>query len=246
MFYFLKIYIYKNTKNCYQYHSILTILFYFFFFESDGLKINFLKKFKKYPGDIIILHKCTTNQNHMISVSQDIGCDEWIFFFVILDQFFHFFPKNSLKNQVWKNEKNACTILHLHNKNHDLIALQFLRYRARQTKIFIILGHFMLFYPLPQKLKKSKFWENKKTPGDIIMLHLCTKNQDDTIYSSWGMERDRLKLAMLDHFLPFNPLKNPQNQNFEKVKKFAQDIITLHTKNCDHTMHGSWNTEWDR
>ena len=27
--------------------------------------------------------------------------------------------------------------------------------------------------------------KQRKTPGDIIILHLCTKNLDDMIYSSW-------------------------------------------------------------
>ena len=29
----------------------------------------------------------------------------------------------------------------------------------------------------------------RKTPGDIIILHMCTKNRDDMIYSSWDIER---------------------------------------------------------
>ena len=27
----------------------------------------------------------------------------------------------------------------------------------------------------------------KKTPGDIIILHMCTKNHDQMIYGSWDM-----------------------------------------------------------
>ena len=59
------------------------------------------------------------------------------------------------------------------NRNNDVIDLQFLRYRARQTDICVILGHFMLFYPLPNDPHKI-----------IFILHLCTKNLDDMIYSS--------------------------------------------------------------
>ena len=48
------------------------------------------------------------------------------------------------------------------------------------------------------------FLKNKeKKPWDIIILHLGTKNLDDMIYSSWYIERDRLKLVILRHFLPF-------------------------------------------
>ena len=47
MLYFLKIDNYKNTRNHHQRYSILTILFYFFFLEQDGLKIEIYKIRKK-------------------------------------------------------------------------------------------------------------------------------------------------------------------------------------------------------
>ena len=33
------------------------------------------------------------------------------------------------------------------------------------------------------------------------------QNLDDMIYSSWDIEQNKLKLVILGHFLPFNPLK---------------------------------------
>ena len=68
-----------------------------------------------------------------------------------------------------------------------------------------------------------------KTPEDIIILHLFTKNLDDIIYSSWNIECDNCnwKLwAISFHFTHFP--KNPKNQNFEKMKKVVGDIIILH------------------
>ena len=76
--------------------------------------------------------------------------------------------------------------------------------------------------------KASFFFFLRNPPGDIIILHLCTKHLDDMIYSSWDAERDKLKLVFLGHFFPFYPLKNPKNQNFENKKKIAGDIIILH------------------
>ena len=55
------------------------------------------------------------------------------------------------------------------------------------------------------------FKKKKKTLGDIIILHLSTNNLGDMIYSSWDIERDRLKLLILGQFLPFNPNKKPEN-----------------------------------
>ena len=96
--------------------------------------------------------------------------------------------------------------------------------------------------------KASFFFFLRNPPGDIIILHLCTKHLDDIIYSSWDAERDKLKLVFLGHFFPFYPLKNPKNQNFENKKKIAGDIIILHmfTKNHNYMMSGSWDTEWDK
>ena len=69
------------------------------------------------------------------------------------------------------------------------------------------------------------------------------------VYSSWDIVCDRLKLAILDHFLPFYtpPPKKPKNLNFEKTKKNAGDIIILPTctKNHNHMRYASWDTEWD-
>ena len=31
----------------------------------------------------------------------------------------------------------------------------------------------------------------KKAHGDIIILHMCTKNDDHMMYRSWDMVRDR-------------------------------------------------------
>ena len=69
------------------------------------------------------------------------------------------------------------------------------------------------------------------------------------IYSSWDIVCDRLKLVIMGHFLPFYPPpKNPNNQNFEKMKKIAGDTIILHkvTKNPNHMRYSSWDMEWGR
>ena len=46
---------------------------------------------------------------------------------------------------------------------------------------------------------------------------------------------------ILDHFFPFYPPNNPENQNFEKMKKTSGDIIILHK--CiiydNHMIYGS-------
>ena len=69
------------------------------------------------------------------------------------------------------------------------------------------------------------------------------------IYSSWDIECNTLKSAIMGHFLPFTlPPKNQKKQNFEKMKILPRDIIILHkcTKNHSHMRYSSWDMEWDR
>ena len=42
-----------------------------------------------------------------------------------------------------------------------------------------------IFCPLTAlQPKKSKYLKNEKTPGTIIILHICTKNYDQMMYGS--------------------------------------------------------------
>ena len=58
------------------------------------------------------------------------------------------------------------------------------------TEFFVILDHFVPFYPL-NNLKNQNFGKMKKTPGDIIILQKSTKNNDHMLYCSWNMVHDR-------------------------------------------------------
>ena len=80
------------------------------------------------------------------------------------------------------------------------------------------------------------------------ILRMCTKPENDMIYSFWDIEHARLELVILGHVLPFYPTNNPQNQNFEKMKKNAWRYYHLHkwTKNHDHMLHCSWDTACGR
>ena len=64
----------------------------------------------------------------------------------------------------------------------------------------------------------------KEFAGDTI-LHMCTKNHNYMMYGSWDKVRLTDLFVILDHFLPFVP--DPENLNFEKIKKTPEDIIIL-------------------
>ena len=60
--------------------------------------------------------------------------------------------------------------------------------------IFIFhLGLFFSLLPPPKKTqpKNQNFKKEKKVPGDIIISHMCTKNNDQMMYGSWDMVRER-------------------------------------------------------
>ena len=58
--------------------------------------------------------------------------------------------------------------------------------------IIVILDFFLPFIPVTTR--KSKFWiKMKKTPRDIIILHMSTINKNHMMYDSWDMERGRQK-----------------------------------------------------
>ena len=53
---------------------------------------------------------------------------------------------------------------------------------------------------------ENQNFEIEKTAGDIIILHICTMNDNHVMYSFWDMECNRQFFAILDCFLPFYPL----------------------------------------
>ena len=82
----------------------------------------------------------------------------------------------------------------------------------------------------------------KKTPGDIIILHIpkimliCY-----TVPEIWGVTDVIVIFYFGLLFALLIPLTAPKNQNFKKMKKTPRDIIILHmcTKNYDQMMYSS-------
>ena len=148
---------------------------------------------KKTPGDIITLHLHTTNDDHMMYGSWDMGHDR-----------------------------------------HNFLSFWTI---------------FLPFYNPPNKSENQKFEKMKKILVDIIILHMCTINENHMMNGSWDMERDRQNFFLiLDHYLPFYPPNNPENQNFEQMKKTPGDIIISHkcTINDNYMMYDFCNMKCDR
>ena len=90
----------------------------------------------------------------------------------------------------------------------------------------------------------------KQTPGDVSILHKCTKNHDHMLYCSWNMVRDRCNcyFSFWTSFYPFILLTSQKIKFFKKWKKKAWRYHLLHmcTKNYDQMMYGSWDMVCNR
>ena len=57
---------------------------------------------------------------------------------------------------------------------------------------------------------------------------MCTINENHMYGSERDMKHNRQLFLILDHFLPFYPTNNLENENFEKMRKTHGDTIILH------------------
>ena len=115
---------------------------------------------EKTPGDIIILHNCTINDNHLMYGSWDKEHNRYNFlsFWTVFCTFAPYGPRKSKKILKWKKHLKTLSIYRHKWQSYDV---WFLRYGVQQTESFVILGHFLPFYPLTtQKNKILKKSEN--------------------------------------------------------------------------------------
>ena len=78
----------------------------------------------------------------------------------------------------------------------------FLKLKEQQTEIFVLLGHFLPFQPLDNP--ENQYFKIEKTPGDIIILHTCTINDNHMMYGYSDMEQSIHNfLYFWTIFLPF-------------------------------------------
>ena len=89
----------------------------------------------------------------------------------------------------------------------------------------------------------------KKFAGDIIILHMCTKNYNhNDVWFMWYGVRQTEFFVIMDRFLPFCLPMDTKNQNYEKLKKTLGDIILLQMcpKDHDHMLYCSLDMACNR
>ena len=93
--------------------------------------------------------------------------------------------------------------------------------RSQTDKSFCNLDQFLNFY-LPNDPENQDFKKIEKTPGDIIILQMCTINDNHMMYGSCEMEFHKQSfLSFRTIFCPFTffyPLRTQQIKILEKWK----------------------------
>ena len=106
----------------------------------------------------------------------------------------------------------------MHHK-WQLYYVWFLRYGVKQTELLSFWAIFCPFTPLKTRAIKI-LKKRKKTPGYIIILHMCTINENYIMYGFWVMKCDRQNfLSFLTVFCPFSPLTTQKIKTLKKWKK---------------------------
>ena len=140
---------------------------------------------------------------------------------VILGHFLPFYPRpsplKSTKVKFWKIGKH-CWIYHpkitisWDTEWDRMDVLSFWAYFCPFTSLIIL------------KTKYLKKWKWKKVPGDFILLHMCTINEDHMIYGSWNSWNIRCNrqifLSFLAIFCLFNPPPPPSPTWWPVITKF--------------------------
>ena len=159
---------------------------------------------------------CTKNLDDMIYSSWRIEHDE-----LKLAIYGHFLPFNFPKTQrikILKNPKNYLwchQFAHVYQKSQSY-DIRFPRCGVRQTEFFVISGHLFL---------------NEKNAWMYPFICVHQRWQSWCMVPRYGVQQIQFFL-ILGHFLHFYPTNNPENQNFEKIKKIPGDIIILNM--CIH------------
>ena len=113
-----------------------------------------------------------------------------------------------------------------------------------------LIGNYVSFFtllphtpPLFLKTWKIRILIKQKTiAGDIIILHMCTKNHNHMRYGSWDTEWNRGLFCHIGQFFALFPPKNTENQNFEDWKKHLE-ISSFYTCVPQMKMCSSWYME---
>ena len=177
------------------------------------------------------------------------------FFFLVLDHFLPFYPfplnnpincnrqiflsswaivcpftpltARKMKIKKWKNTLEISSFYRCVPK---IMIIGFIVPEIWHVTDLIIFQFGQFFALLPPKSPKNKnFKKMKKTPGDIIILHKCTKNYDYRLYYSWDTAHDECNcyFSFRAIFCPFTPLTAQKIKISKNEKKKQQKNLEI-------------------
>ena len=112
----------------------------------------------------------------------------------------------------------------------------------------------MSFFYSRKNPKNQNFEKVKNASGDIIILHMRTKNRNHMMYGSWDTKWDRQNFLSFGLFFslsspPPTPKWSRKLKSWKKWKK-CLEILSFYTYMCtvneDHMIYGFWNIMCDR
>ena len=147
---------------------------------------------------------------------------EFFFIFGHFLLFYHPSPLNDLENQNFEKKWKKCpdilsfyTYMCAINEDHRIYGSW--NIRCDRQKFLLFRAIFCLFSPLTTW--KIKILNLKKLSGDIIILHICTINDNYMMYGSWDMESDGQKfLSFWTVSYPFTPLTTRKTKFWKNEK----------------------------
>ena len=180
-------------------------------------------------GDIIILHRCTISDNHMMYGSWDAEQNghNFLSFWTIFYPFIHLTTQKIkiLKRweKTWRYIPQVTIIWCMVSDIWSAIERSFSHFGP-----FFALLHPPI--PPPSNNPKNQDFEKlKKPPGDIIILLKNTINDNHMMYGSWTMEHDRQNFLLFwTVFCPFTPLTTRKIKILKKWKN-SLEILSFYT-----------------
>ena len=206
-----------------QTKCFVILVHFLHFYPTNNPENEHFEKMKKTPGHIIILPMSTINDNHMTYGSWDLECDRqnflsfWAFFALSLS----WQPE---KSKFYKNEKNAWKYYHFTQLYHKWKSYNvwFLRYRTRQTQFFVILDHFLPFYPTNnQKNQNKEKW--KKWLQILPFYRSAPKIMISTVPEIWHMT----DVIFIFHFGLFFALLHLNGLKNQILKKYHHHLTCV-------------------
>ena len=119
------------------------------FYPNNNSKNQNFEKLKKIPGDIIILHKCPKNHDHMLYGSWDMvrnGCKCYFLFWAI---FSPFTSLTAWKIKIFKKWKIHQEISSFYNSAPKIMIIYYIVPETWCVTDVIVIFHFGLFFAPP-------------------------------------------------------------------------------------------------